>query len=143
MRKLFWLAIALLLFLWSCDSSSSSDIDKEDIRTAISDIQSAFYVQDIGKIMECYHPNYLHDGITKAQEREYWLDQIALNKFDHIVVHNIELHGAYATVKYSTWWNQSGEQVEIQEPQYGRGNLSYWFNEDGTWQLFGDQDRGK
>jgi len=134
MKYILILLAFILLFLTSCDTTSSEDLDKNEIIDILDSIQSNFNFDDLDGIMQNYHPQFSHDGDDFDFERIRW--EIRLNDYDNLTFENIEiiLNGNYATVSFLMHL----DGTITGEPSDDNGDISYFYRELGNWKLCGE-----
>lgn len=126
-----------LLALLSCDAQTQSQ-DKAEIENIIYDISRDFNWNDIPGIVAYLHPDYRHNGMQGMQFRELWLNRKTTYELLDFVIHDIAISGDYAIVSMQLSFQTSGEDLVYEEPQTS-GDISYFYYDQGEWQLYGNQ----
>ena len=135
MKYLSPLLAFILLFSISCDTSSSEDLDKNEILDILDSIQLNFNMHlDPDDIMQYYNQNFNHNGDDFDFERIRW--EIRLNDYNDLIFENIEinLNGNYATANFLMHLDETATD----EPSDENGDISYFYRELGNWKLCGD-----
>ena len=134
MKYLFPLLVFILLFSISCDTTSSEDLDKNEIIDILDSIQSNFNFGDLDGIMQYYHLDFNHNGDDYDWERDViWFTR--LNDYNDLIFENIEinLNGNYATADFL----MQLDETATDEPSDENGDISYLYRELGSWKLCG------
>ena len=135
MKYLFPLLAFILLFSTSCDTTSSEELDKNEILDILDSIQSNFNFGDLDGIMQYYHLNFNHNGNDYDWERDViWFTR--LNDYNDLIFENIEinLNGNYATANFLMHLDETATD----EPSDNNGDISYFYRELGNWKLCGE-----
>lgn len=122
-----------LLFV-SCDLSSPEEVDNAEIEDIFTSIESAFIFADLDKIMDYYHPEFLHGTDTYNFERIIW--EIRLNDYEVLEISDIDidLNDEFAVVSFTM---QLGDITSL-EPSAEFGDISYFYREYGEWKICGN-----
>ena len=135
MKYILILLALIILFSTSCDTTSPEELDKNEIIDIMDSIQSNFNFGDLDGIMQYYHLDFNHNGVSFDWERTIW--EIRLNDHDDLIFENIEveLNGNYATASFLMYLDETASQ----EPSDINGDISYFYRELGSWKLCGKE----
>ena len=124
-KYLFPLLSLIFLFSTSCDTTSSEELDKNEIIDILDSIQSNFNMDDIDGIMQYYHLDFNHNGDSFDWERTIW--EIRLNDYGDLIFEDIEinLNGNYATAYFLMHLDEN----TTEEPSDENGDISYFYYE--------------
>ncbi len=139
MRKLIFITI-LLPLLYCCDFSSSEEINDSEIHEIFDDIKIAFSMYDITEIMSHYNDSYLHNGNDYDDEYQIWDSR--LNNYDAIDFIDIEItyiYDEYAEVTFTLELISGDNSQYWDEPSTDNGDISYFRDNNGTWEIYGNQ----
>jgi len=135
MRKLLLFPLLLLLLIIiSCDTSSSEELDKNDILDIFDSIQLSFNIYDLDGIMLNYHQDFYHDGDFNWERDVIWVSRLA--DYDVLLFENIEitLNGNYATVSFFMHL----DSITFEEPSEDNGDISYFYYDMENWKVCGE-----
>ena len=138
MRYLIPILLFLSMLNSSCGISDPQIGAEQEIRDLIYDVTQAYNWGDIDAIMELVHPEFRHEGMYSLQLRQLWLDRLARFPLLETNVTSVEVNGDYAVAHFSMLFASSTESVLSSEP-VDNGDLSYFFDDSGKWQIYGDQ----
>jgi hypothetical protein len=140
---LIFICILISLFLlMSCKDTTSGSYDETRINEILYSIESAFNDHDIDALMQYFDINYLHNGQSKWEIREVWLDRMAeylLIDFQSI---EIDVQNGKAIVSFRMKLSNSTSPVYSEEP-LTHGDLSYFIYDNSDWKVFGNQENSK
>ena len=134
MKYLLLLLSFMFLFLTSCDTTSSEELDKNEIIDILDSIQSNFIMDDIDGIMQYYHQDFYHNGDSYNWEITIW--EVRLNDYNDLIFEDIEieLNGNYATANFLMYLNDT----ITEEPSDVNGDISYFYRDLDGWKLCGN-----
>ncbi|MBT3756615.1 MAG: hypothetical protein HOK80_09550 [Candidatus Cloacimonetes bacterium] len=134
MNKLHLLLILVIIFCFSCDTTSPEELDKNAILDILDSIQTNFNFDDLNGIMQNYHQLFNHNGYSYGSESIRW--EIRLNDFNEMTFDNIDIviNGDFATASFVMHL----DNTSLNEPSDENGDLSYFYYDYGSWKLCGE-----
>jgi hypothetical protein len=136
--KLLLLFCVSLILVSGCSYATSDEYDENRVNTILYNIKQAFNNHDIDGLMIYFHHDYLHNGQSKLQIEQVWLDRMAqylLIDFQNI---DIDVHGDAALVTFTMVLQTQHETVNYDEPD-SHGDLSFFEYIDSDWYVYGNQ----
>ena len=134
MNKFYIFLLIILMFSFSCDTTSPEELDKNAILDIFDSIQSNFNFDDIEGIMQHYHQFFNHIGNDYNWEMFIWEQRIA--DYDELLFENIDitLNGDFALVSFQF----NLDDTITNEPSDENGDISYFYYDYGDWKICGD-----
>jgi hypothetical protein len=129
--------LSAMLFA-GCLETTSPDNDEYEINDVMYKIKDAFINHDINTLMLNIHTDYLHNGMSRWEMRELWLDRMAeflLIDFQDI---QIDIQDNKAVVSFTMKLQKANETIYSDEPD-AHGDISYLIRDAGTWSVYGNQ----
>lgn len=133
-----FICLLFLFLLAGCKDSTSNNYDETRINEIMYNIKSAYNDNDIDALMQYFHTDYLHNGQSRWEIKEVWLNRKA--EFPIIDFQNTELsiHDDIAVVSFRMKLSKSTEDVYSDEPA-DHGDLSYFIYDNSDWKVYGNQ----
>ncbi len=126
------------MLIIGCKSPTSDNYDETRINAIMYNIEKAYNDHDIDTLMQYIHIDYLHNGQSRWEIRELWLDRMN----EYLVVDfqsiNIDVHNDRATVSFTMKLQNPDETVYSDEPNT-HGDLSYFIYDNSDWYVYGNQ----
>lgn len=135
--SVLFLCVSAMLTI-GCRSTTSDNYDETRINAIMYNVKKAFNDHDIDVLMQYIHFDYLHNGQSRWEIRELWLDRMSeyvLVDFQSI---NIDVHNDTAVVSFTMKLQKPDETVYSDEPN-AHGDLSYFIYENSDWYVYGNQ----
>ena len=131
------LSFLFLLCISCSDSTSPKNVDKYLITSILEDIETAFSFDDIERIMNHYHPNFLHNENNFNDEYAIW--EIRLLEYDEIEFTEIEIsiNDNFASAEFVMKLS-SGEDFVIYNEPDDNGDISYFYYDLDAWKICGN-----
>jgi hypothetical protein len=135
MNKLHLLLILVIIFCFSCDTTSPEELDKNAILDILDSVQTNFNFDDLNGIMQNYHQLFNHNGDDYDWERDtIWVSRLSDYVELHIENIDIEISGDFATASFQLFL----DDTVTNEPSDENGDISFFYFEFGNWKLCGE-----
>jgi hypothetical protein len=143
MKKLwFILLICLVVLISSCDLDDPESLAQKEIRDILYDISLDFNLGNVYGILygilDHVHNDYLHKGQITWHLNEEILERMGRFQLLEIEVIFIEVNGNHAVAHTRDHYSSSIEDVVYEEPE-DTGYFSYYYRENGSWLIYGNQ----
>jgi len=131
------LSVLIILCISCSESTSPKNVDEYLITSILEDIESDFSFGFIEEIMNCYHPNFLHNENNFADEYVIW--EIRLLEYNEIEFYEIEIsiNDNFATAEFVMKLS-SGEDFDIFNEPDDNGDISYFYYDLDKWKICGN-----
>jgi len=141
-RLLVLVCVLSGFMFFSCQDTTSSSYDETRLNEIMYNIKSAFNDHDIDALMQYYDSAYLHDGQSKWEIREVWLDRMAQYLLIDFQSIEVDVQNDRAMVIFRMKLTNATSVVYSDEPQTN-GDLSYFSYDNSDWKVFGNQENSK
>lgn len=128
-----------LLTLSACDLTEPDTTGASQIRATLYDVSSWFDYKDIDSFMTRVDDDYLHNGMTRWNLRELWLDRMARYSLLTISDISISFNGDYATVQMHMLFEDAQGDLELTEPS-DSGDIAYFHFNGSSWLIYGNHE---
>ncbi len=131
------LSVLIILCISCSESTSPKDVDEYLITSILEDIETAFIFGDIERIMNHYHPDFLHNENNFADEYVIW--EIRLLEYNNIEFTEIEIsiNDNFAIAEFVMKLS-SGEEFDIFNEPGDNGDISYFYYDLDEWKICGN-----
>jgi len=131
------LSVLIILCISCSESTSPKNVDEYLITSILEDIETAFSFNDIERIMNNYHPDFLHNENNFADEQVIW--GIRLLEYNEIEFTEIEIsiNDNFATAEFVMKLS-SGEEFDVFNEPDDNGDISYFYYDLDEWKICGN-----
>ena len=130
------LPVLIILCISCSESTSPKDVDEYLINSILEDIETAFAFEDIERIMNHYHPNFLHNESNFADEQVIWEIRMEYNEIEFYEI-EISINDNFATAEFVMKLS-SGEDFDIFNEPEDHGDISYFYYDLDEWKICGN-----